>query len=149
LPAGPAWQIQSQSNAGLCSISAGTLSCGPTSLASAGGLHVHITAATPAQQCASYHNTATVSTSNDGAGEASAQIVCNQASIHISKTADASPVNAGDPIFFSVTLTTPGPTPFPYTTLFRSLPAGPAWQIQSQSNAGLCSISAGTLSCGP
>src|SRR5207247_390221 len=72
LPAGPAWQIQSQSNAGLCSISAGTLSCGPTSLASGGSFSVHITAATSAQQCASYHNTATVSTSNDGAGEASA-----------------------------------------------------------------------------
>src|SRR5205814_274917 len=107
LPTGVTWSI-SPANAAFA-VSAGspqqlTLAGQPIRLASGGSLSVHVTAQTSAQACATYNNTADVATTNDGSDEASASITCNQASIHITKVADATSVNAGDTIGFTVTV---------------------------------------------
>jgi uncharacterized repeat protein (TIGR01451 family) len=128
----------------------------PIDLAAGASLSVHITAQTSATACGTYNNTASVTTTNDGNPTASASTVCNQASIHILKTADASTVNAGDQIGFTVTVTNSGAGTATGVTVNDPLPAGSGsgvtWTIESQSNPGLCSVNPTapqTLSCGP
>src|SRR5262249_34538113 len=104
-----------------------------------------------------YDNTATASSSNDGGGTASASITCQPANIQITKTADASPVNAGDPIGFTVKVTNAGSGLAHGVTVSDPLPAGSGsgvtWAIDTQSNRGLCAgpgtKPAQSLNCGP
>ena len=110
LSPGVTWTIATQSNAGLCTAvglaRSQVLACGgsSTTVAAGGSFSVHITATTSSAACAVYNNTASVSTTNDGTGSSSASITCNTASIHIVKTADATVVNAGDLVGFTVTV---------------------------------------------
>jgi uncharacterized repeat protein (TIGR01451 family) len=96
----------------------------PSTLVAGASLSVHITAATSAGECTSYDNTASVSTSNDGSGQAEALITCNPAAIQIFKTADATSVNAGDQIGYTVTVKNNGTGTAHGVTLTDSLPAG-------------------------
>jgi uncharacterized repeat protein (TIGR01451 family) len=73
--------------------------------------------------------------------------------VAIDKTADAQQVNAGQAIGFTVTVSNPGVGDATGVTLADPLPtnAGLSWTIESQ-GAGwgdTCSITAGTLNCGP
>ncbi len=101
-----------------------TLAGQPITLAAGGILTVHITATTSLTECSTYNNTAAVTTTNDGTSSALAQIVCNSGAIQVIKTADASPVNAGDPIGFTVTVKNNGTGLAHGVTLTDSLPAG-------------------------
>ena len=150
LPAGVTWSINTQSNAGLCSITSQVLNCGGSSTTLAGGasFSVHITATTSAAACAKYDNTASVSTSNAGSGSSEAVIQCNTAAIHILKTADQSTVSAGDTVGFTVTVSNSGAGTAKAVTVSDPLPAGVTWSIDTQSNAGLCSITSQVLNCG-
>src|SRR5262249_25723523 len=80
-------------------------------------------------------------------------VVVNPASIHIVKTADAAQVNAGDQIGFTLTVSNSGAGNAYGVTLSDPLPtkAGLSWQIANQGAGwgGSCSITAGTLNCGP
>src|SRR5439155_1748972 len=90
---------------------------------------------------------------NDGSGQSSASTCVAGAVIHIVKTADAAQVNAGDQIGFTLTVYNTGTGDAKGVTLSDPLPtnAGLTWTIQSQGAgwAGSCSITAGTLNCGP
>src|SRR5437764_6316946 len=114
MPTGVAWSIDgSTGNPGAFALSGGspqqlTLAGQPISLASGGSLTVHVTAQTSAQACATYDNTASVSTTNDGADQAETGRASCRANIHITEVADATSVNAGDAIGFTVTITHPG-----------------------------------------
>src|SRR5207245_1771973 len=107
-------------------------------------------------ECSSYNNTANVTTTNDGSDNSSASITCKPSSIHVSKTADAATVNAGDPIGFTVTVNNSGTGTAKGVTVSDNLPAGSGsgvtWVVASQSNPGLCSIAGSApqvLGCGP
>src|SRR5262249_17333612 len=63
--------------------------------------------------------------------------------ISVLKEADASPVNAGDPIGFTLTVSNAGPGTAAGVTLTDTLPGGITWSEDSTS----CSITAGVLSC--
>src|SRR5437764_8406735 len=110
MPAGVAWSIDgSTGNPAAFALSGGspqqlTLAGQPISLASGGSLSVHVTAQTSAQACATYDNTASVSAKNTSELQAQTEIICSQRQIHITKTADAASVDAGDPIGFTVTV---------------------------------------------
>ena len=165
--AGLNWQIQSQGAGwgGSCSITAGTLSCGPKTVPAgttqaASTFTVHITSTTTAATGGScptgsgvVNNAGTVTTSNGGGDQSSASTCVAAPGIHIVKTADAVQVNAGDQIGFTLTVSNSGSGDAKGVTLNDVLPtnAGLNWQIQSQGAgwAGTCSITAGTLSCGP
>jgi uncharacterized repeat protein (TIGR01451 family) len=73
--------------------------------------------------------------------------------IHILKTADASQVDAGDPIGFTLTVWNSGNGDAHDVKLNDVLPTTPglSWSIASQGSgwAGSCAIAAGTLTCGP
>jgi uncharacterized repeat protein (TIGR01451 family) len=146
------WTIASQSVADLCSITSGTLTC-PTSgtlgMAPGDSFTVHIVANTSAADCTTYDNTATVTSDNAGTDQAEAVITCQKPVIHITKKADSTAVSAGDAIGFTVTVNATGAGTAHNVQVNDPLPAGPSWSIDTQSNADLCSITSGTLSCGP
>ncbi len=72
----------------------------------------------------------------------------------LTKTADQSPVTAGSPIGFTVTLANPGTNALPGLTLTDALPAGPGvdWSIANQQGPATCTITGAppteTLGCG-
>jgi uncharacterized repeat protein (TIGR01451 family) len=168
LPAGSGahvtWAIASQSNTGLCTLAGSspsqTLNCGgsTTSLAAGLSFSVHITASTSSAECGVYNNTASFTTTNDGSGNAQASITCNKPNLTITKVADATSVNAGSSIGFTVTLTSTGPGTAMGAILTDSLPGGTGtgvtpvtWSI-SPANAA-CGLTGGAgsqiLTCGP
>jgi uncharacterized repeat protein (TIGR01451 family) len=146
LPAGAgiAWTI-SPAAAG-CDITTGTLHCSFGDLAPGESASVHVTSATVFASCASYTNTATVSATNDGSAEASATTTVQCPDLSITKTADATPVSAGDPIGFLVTVSNsgaPGTGTATAVTLNDPLPAGNgvSWTINpAYAGPGTCQI---------
>ena len=110
LPAGIAWLEDSDA----CSIAAGVLSCDFGDLAPGASVQAHLTGTTDAADCGTLTNTAVVSASNE-AESATANntstdsVVVNCPDVQALKVADASPVNAGDQIGFTVTIMNPGP----------------------------------------
>jgi uncharacterized repeat protein (TIGR01451 family) len=74
------------------------LSCGPVTLAAEGGsLSVHVSASTTEDNCGTYDNTATFTSTNAGSGQASDSITVNCAAIVIHKdsTKGGAVANAG------------------------------------------------------
>jgi uncharacterized repeat protein (TIGR01451 family)/LPXTG-motif cell wall-anchored protein len=104
LPAGSgvSWSMDPANAA--CNIAAGTLSCNFGSLASGLSVSVHVKSATTFASCATYPNTASASASNAATVEASASTTVDCPDLSITKTADASPVNTGDQIGFTITV---------------------------------------------
>jgi uncharacterized repeat protein (TIGR01451 family) len=168
LPTNPglAWHIASQGSgwAGSCAIAAGELDCGPVTVPAGTTLAgstftVHITSPTTAATGGScpttgnVDNTGTVTTTNGGSGQATATTCVAAPAIRILKTADATQVNAGEQIGFTLRVYNDGTGDAKGVTLTDPLPTKPglAWQIASQGSGwgGTCAIVAGTLSCGP
>jgi uncharacterized repeat protein (TIGR01451 family) len=143
--AGLSWSIESESGDvdPSCAIAAGTLTCTVDELAAGESFTVHIVSPTTAATCGTVNNTGEVSTSNDGDDEASASIVVQCPDISVLKVADADPINAGDPIGFTITVSNAGPGTASGVTLSDTLPAGITWSEDSTS----CAIAAGVLSC--
>ena len=146
LPPGVTWTVNTQSNGGLCTVSgvvgSQVLACGgaSTSVVAGGSFSVHITATTSATACSVYNNTANVTTSNDGTDSSTASITCNNAAIHIVKTADATVVNAGDPVGYGITVSNTGAGLAHGVSVSDPLPPGVTWTVNTQSNAGLCAV---------
>src|SRR5207247_977247 len=119
------------------------------SLASGESRHVHITSPTTgATGGQTVSNTAVVSTTNDGSDQSTATITVQGASIHILKTADATPVSAGSPIGFVVTVSNSGPGTATGVAVSDTLPsnAGLSWSIDAANSDTGFSISSGVLS---
>jgi uncharacterized repeat protein (TIGR01451 family) len=80
-------------------------------------------------------------------------VVASAASIHVTKTADAASVDAGDPIGFTITVSNSGGGLAEGVTLSDPLPADPgtSWTIAGGTYASVttCGIGSGTLTCGP
>jgi len=151
LPTGTAgpWTIVSQPAGNPCSITAGTLACAFSDLASGQSQTVTVKAPTSAQACATYSNTATGSAANAPSATGSATINCQKPSLAITKTAAAANVNAGDDIQFTVKVSNAGPGTASNVNVSDPLPGGTqgAWTIVSQPAGDPCSITAGTLNC--
>jgi uncharacterized repeat protein (TIGR01451 family) len=113
------------------------------SLASGASSSAHVTAPTTAANCGTVPNTATVTTTNDGGDEDSASTKIECPDVTVLKKAVTTPVTAGDPIAFDITVTNLGPGLARSVTLTDTLPAGITWSENSTS----CSITAGVLSC--
>ncbi len=143
--AGLSWSIESETGDvdPTCAIAAGTLTCTVDELAAGESFTVHIVSPTTAATCGTVNNMGEVSTSNDGSDQDSASVVVQCPDISVLKVADADPINAGDPIGFTITVSNAGPGTAAGVTLNDTLPAGIAWAEDSAS----CSITAGVLSC--
>jgi uncharacterized repeat protein (TIGR01451 family) len=134
-----------------------TVPAGTTQAASTFTVHIvsGTTAATggDCEETGLVDNTGSVTTTNDGSDESSAEICVAAPAIHIVKTADAAQVNVGDPIGFTLTVSNDGIGDAHDVTLNDVLPTNPglSWSIDAQ-GAGwnsTCAITAGVLSCGP
>jgi uncharacterized repeat protein (TIGR01451 family) len=125
----------------------------PITLAPGASVSVHVTAPTTAQSCATYNNTATVNSTNDGnpvAGPVGIVVNCGQ--LLITKVADASPVNAGDPIGYVITITNNGAGTVTGVTASDTLPTAPpglSWSIDVPNSSAGWTINGGVLSFGP
>ncbi|MBK9711345.1 MAG: DUF11 domain-containing protein [Kouleothrix sp.] len=147
---GISWTISpAYAGPGTCAISAGALSCSFGDLAAGASVSIHITSPTTAQSCATYPNTATAQATNNAAVQASASVTVNCATIQISKTADASSVDAGDQIGFTITVTNGGVGTANGVVVNDTLPtnAGTSWTIDAGGSSSGCSISSGVLTC--
>ncbi|HEY4753579.1 MAG TPA: hypothetical protein VIH37_09850, partial [Candidatus Limnocylindrales bacterium] len=143
LPAGVTWTI-SPAVAG-CSITAGALDCSFGDLAASTSKSVHVSAATSADACPTYDNTASASASNAPTVDDSASITCQAPDVTVVKTADTGTISAGDVAGFSMVVTNLGPGTASNVTLNDPLPANVGWSLDP-AVAG-CSISGGVLSC--
>ena len=142
--AGLDWSIESQGAGwnGTCAIAAGVLSCGPVTVPAnttqgASTFTVHIVSGTTAatggdcEESGLVDNTGSVTTTNDGSDQSSAEICVAGPAIHIVKTADAAQVNAGEQIGFTMTVYNDGIGDAQGVTLTDTLPtnAGLDWSI--------------------
>ncbi|MEW6225853.1 MAG: hypothetical protein AB1627_14610, partial [Chloroflexota bacterium] len=110
------------------------LSFAAASLAAGATSSVHVVATSSAVNCGVVDNTATVITGNDGSDEASASVTIQCPDVSVLKTAVESPVNAGDPIAFDITVSNSGAvgTGTAYAvTLSDPLPDGITWSEDS------------------
>ena len=149
LPAGIDWTINP--DVAGCSISgplgAEVLTCTRDTLAGGASFTVHIEGVTDAADCGTVNNTAIVSTSNDGGDSDGASVDIRCPDVQALKVADASPINAGDQIGFTVTIKNNGTGTAYGATGSDTLPTGIDWTIDGPANGW--SIDAGVLSFGP
>ncbi|HEU5003399.1 MAG TPA: hypothetical protein VFW71_11565 [Actinomycetota bacterium] len=162
LPASVAnWTITSQPTGNPCAIAGGVLTCTYGTMAPNTTNVVTISGTTSQANCeVAISNQANVAGTNlpasDTTTTASASITVACPALSVTKTPDATPISAGDPIGFTVAVTNTAATAVAHGfAVSDPLPSGTAtltWSIASQSNPGLCSISgaAGSqvLSCG-
>jgi uncharacterized repeat protein (TIGR01451 family) len=150
--AGLNWTIDAANSDAGCSISAGVLTCNWGDLASGASKSVHITSPTTAATCGTVDNTASVTTSNDGSDSDDASVTVDCPDVTVTKTADADPVENGDPIGFLITVGNDGPGTATGVTLSDTLPTngGLDWSVDlvdGQAPAGQCAIANGVLTC--
>ena len=79
------------------------------SLAAGASSSVHVVATSTAEDCGVVNNTASVTAGNDGSDEASASVTINCPDIHVDKSADNSPISAGDTASYTIKVTNDGP----------------------------------------
>jgi uncharacterized repeat protein (TIGR01451 family) len=125
------------------SLNGTTLTYSATDLAPGASSTVHVTAPTTAELCGKVPNSATASAANDGSDTATAETEVLCPDVSVVKTAVASPVSAGDPIAFDITVSNAGPGTAKAVTLTDTLPAGITWAEDSTA----CTITSGVLSC--
>ena len=102
-----------------------TLALASSTIPAGADYTIHITATTSASECGVYDNTATLTTTNaNNPNPASAEEVCKPAHVTITKTADPSPVNAGDQVGFTVEVKNTGTGLAKGVNLTDPLPAG-------------------------
>ncbi len=142
---GTGWAIDSETGSA-CTITPGTddqLDCTVGTLAAGADYSVTVCRDTTAEDCGELPNTATVRASNElqadqSDNEDSATIVVNCADVHVSKTADNSPINAGDQACFTIVVSNDGAGDATGVVLADTLP-GTGWSITAEDGSA-CNI---------
>ena len=139
--AGLDWSINPATTG--CSISGAVgsevLTCNFGTLAAGASASVHVVSGTTPASCATINNSASFTTSNDGSGTASAQVVVNCPNVSVAKTPDAGNIAAGATATFSIAVTNVGPGQATGVSLVDNLPAGFTWTLGGPDMAS-CSI---------
>jgi len=147
---GTGWSIDSQDGSA-CNITTGandSLDCDIGDLASGATYKVTVCRTTTPEDCGDLENTATVSADNEPQADQSddsdsATITVNCPDVHVDKTADNSPVNAGEDACFTMVVSNAGPGDAFDVTLDDTLP-GSGWNISAQDGSA-CNITGGNL----
>jgi len=144
---GTGWAIDSQDGAA-CNISGGNiLHCDIGDLAPLGTYTVKVCRTTTTDDCGTLPNQADVSASNESTTDQqdnsdSAEIVVNcPPDVHIDKSADNSPINAGEDACFTIEASNDGIGDALLVTIDDTLP-GTGWSIDSQDGTA-CNITPG------
>src|SRR5262249_21340001 len=124
--AGTSWTIDGGTAQGQCSIAAGVLTCNLGDLASGQVRTVHISSPTTKDTVADspVTNTAHVTTSNDGSDDDTDHVDVLAPDVVVEKTADNSPISAGDVAAFSIKVSNEGDGVARDVTLTDTLPGG-------------------------
>ena len=141
--AGTSWTIDAANSDSGWTIQNGALGYGPHDLAPGASVHVHIVSPSSKETCGNVDNTASVSTSNDGSGQANASVEVDCPDIEVTKTAGASAVDAGDAASFTIRVENVGSGIARNVVLDDPLPGGLNWSDDSAD----CSIAGGSLHC--
>ncbi len=155
LPSGT-WTIGGP-DAGSCSGTSGTMTCSFGTLASGASRTVTLTRPTTIADCGTVPNSVSVATTYNGTNidtntqnntsNASVTVTCPDVEVH--KTAEASPISAGDTARFTIVVHNLGSGTATGVTVSDPLPAvDNGWAIDSQTSGMGCTIGA-SLSCGP
>ena len=162
LPAGLTWAlgtVTGNTDGVSCSVTgpvgSQVLACSDANLMTAGqSFTVTVTTTTTAAQCATYPNVATVDATNESDNPTvtddntdAGAITVNCPDVQALKVADASPVNAGDQIGFTVTIKNNGTGIARGATGTDTLPAGITWSIDGPANGW--SLVGNSLTFGP
>ena len=150
---GLSWSISPSSTG--WSISGNSLIYSPTTLAAGASTTVHVKATSSSANCGLVSNTASAAASNEkapdtGNNTATASVTVNCPDLAVSKLADASPVNAGNPIGFKITVSNIGPGEAKSVTLLDTLPSNPGmvWTVDALNSDSGCTITGtNNLSC--
>jgi uncharacterized repeat protein (TIGR01451 family) len=152
LPAGVAWAITGGTGAASCvdPIVGNTLSCNFGTMAAGASFTVIVSGTTDAADCGTLNNTATGAATNEpsnvlGNNSASASIVVQCPDVRVVKTADNSPIGAGQTAAFTIVVSNIGSGNATNVTVNDTLPSGVNWAINPPVPG--CSIAAGALSC--
>src|SRR5258706_2985150 len=142
-PASTGWSISG-------SAPSQTLVYSPTSLAAGASTSVHVVSSTTSASCQAYSNTANVQGTNIAAIHASASTTVVCATLALTKVADATAVNAGDTIGYTITLTNTGAGTAHGVKVSDTVPtnAGLSWAIDAAGTTGTWTLSGGILSFG-
>ncbi len=124
------------------SITDGTLAFGPATLASGESVSVRIVSGTTADSCGPVTNVASL-TYEGGSGSDDSSLVVECPDVTISKTADNSPILAGEDASFTISVWNQGPGTAYDVVISDELPAGVDWTEDSEA----CEIVDGTLTC--
>jgi uncharacterized repeat protein (TIGR01451 family)/fimbrial isopeptide formation D2 family protein len=152
LPTGVTWVLDAVTGdtAGVtCNVTGApgsqALTCDDDTMPAGASFTVHVSADTDASDCATITNTATVTSGNDGGGQATASVVVQCPDVTVTKTADNSPILPGDTAAFTITVNNAGPGTASNVHVEDQLPGDIAWAI-SPAVAG-CVINGSTLTC--
>ena len=140
--AGLSWSIDAANSDAGWTIEAGVLKFGPSQLAVGASTTVRIVSPTTPATCPSVHNVAFL-TYLGGSGDDAGDILVDCPDIEVTKTADNSPILAGETASFTITVDNIGDGTAYGVTLTDVLPAGIVWATENPD----CTIEAGTLSC--
>jgi uncharacterized repeat protein (TIGR01451 family) len=145
------WSLDDASKAAGCAVVAVSVQCAFGSLTAGNSLSVHLTTPTEFATCGQYVNQASAQASNHPVVQAQATADVQCPDLSITKTADATPVNTGDQIGFTVTVSNAGPGIATNVKVNDPLPSGNGvnWSIDPANED--CSIDgappAQTLAC--
>lgn len=145
LPAGPTWSLNPAING--CVITQGVLACAGgdvPNLSPGQTFDIFIEGTTTTSQCGSLVNVATASASNDPDGQqqsAPATTVVSCPNVSVLKSADNSPISAGDTASYTITVSNSGPGTAHDVTLDDAPLAGIAWSA-GLGGATFCSLGA-------
>jgi len=148
LPSGITWSEDSND----CTISGTSLSCSFSDIAAGGTRTIHVTGPTTKDNCKVLANSVSVAATNEAKTDnngSNADVGVNCAEISVTKTADATPVNATDSVGFTITAKNNGVGTAKDVQVTDTLPtnAGLTWVIDSANSDSGCTISSGTLTC--
>ena len=146
LPAQGTWTISE--DPGGCSIAAGVLTCDFGDLAAGASRTVKILARTSFQQCATYVNGATVSTSTEDSVDDNGNVItCLRPNLTVTKTPDDLVIDAGEDAEFSIVIGNSGDGVAKNVTLSDQLPAPGVggWVVSQQPSQGTCTVSGSNL----
>ena len=147
LPGGVDWTLGAITGGASCAINGAVgsevLTCTKATLAAGASFSVHVSAQTDKTDCGTISNTASVATSNDGAGSSTASVVVNCPDVTVQKTAKTAVLKVGDTAEWDIVVSNIGTGIAHDVTLTDPLPGNISWQV---SHAG-CSIVSSTLTC--
>ncbi|MBK5111673.1 MAG: DUF11 domain-containing protein [Thermoleophilia bacterium] len=132
-----------------CEIAGGVLNCDFGDLAAGASKTVTVKAPTDGDNCTTYNNTATASSTNAPNDSDDGQVTCQKPNLSVTKTGNGN-IKAGENVKFTINVSNAGPGVAKNVALTDELPSGTAgdWEITNRLDIeDPCAIAGNTLTC--